>query len=63
LAKQRAEQFDAQAALQRKTNEALNLAKAQNSIHEGSSADAAELVESHNASETKAPLVDCWSFC
>jgi len=58
LAKQRAEQFDAQAALQRKTYEALNLAKAQTSIHEGSSADA-ELVESHNASETKAPLVDC----
>lgn len=59
LAKQRAEQFDAQVALQRKTNEALKLAKSQVHVHEGSSADAAELVELHNVNESKAPLVDC----
>ncbi|KAJ6575249.1 SNF2 family N-terminal domain-containing protein [Mycena capillaripes] len=34
LAKQRAQQFDAQAALERKTNEALKLAKAQAHIHD-----------------------------
>ncbi|KAJ7619158.1 SNF2 family N-terminal domain-containing protein [Mycena polygramma] len=34
MAKQRAQQFDAQAALERKTNEALKLAKAQAHIHD-----------------------------
>ncbi|PPQ72024.1 hypothetical protein CVT24_008076 [Panaeolus cyanescens] len=47
LAKQRAQQFDAQTALERKTNEALELAKAQAHIHE----DIGE-------TQTKAPLVD-----
>ncbi|RDB29552.1 putative DNA helicase INO80 [Hypsizygus marmoreus] len=36
LAKQRAQQFDTQAALERKTNEALKLAKAQAHIHDES---------------------------
>ena len=50
LAKQRAQQFDTQAALERKTNEALKLAKAQAHIHENTAED-----------ETPAapPLVDC----
>jgi DNA helicase INO80 len=34
LAKQRAQQFDTQAALERKTNEALQLAKAQSHIRD-----------------------------
>ncbi|KAG6846025.1 hypothetical protein H0H87_011073 [Tephrocybe sp. NHM501043] len=52
LAKQRAEMFDAQAALERKTNEALKLAKAQAHIHDGR-----ENLEEPNASNEK-PLVD-----
>ena len=50
LAKQRAQQFDTQAALERKTNEALKLAKAQSHIYENAAQD-----------ETPAapPLVDC----
>lgn len=47
LAKQRAEQFDTQAALERKTNEALKLAKAQSHIHEET-----------EGSSSKTPLVD-----
>ena len=47
LAKERALQFDMQAALERKTNEALKLAKAQAHIHNPS------------AASTSAPLVDC----
>ena len=50
LAKERALQFDTQAALDRKTNEALRLAKAQAHIH-----DASEAI-SPRASEK--PLVD-----
>ena len=51
LARQRAQQFDTQAALERKTNEALKLAKAQAHIYENAAQD-----------ETPAaapPLVDC----
>ncbi|CAA7266562.1 unnamed protein product [Cyclocybe aegerita] len=51
LAKQRAQQFDTQAALERKTNEALKLAKAQAHIHE-------DLDEEAQVSTSKAPLVD-----
>ena len=53
LAKQRAQQFDTQAALERKTNEALKLAKAQAHIYENAAQD-----------ETPAapPLVDC-TYC
>lgn len=47
LARERALQFDAQAALERKTNEALKLAKAQAHIHEAP------------VPSTSAPLVDC----
>jgi DNA helicase INO80 len=47
LAKQRAQQFDTQAALERKTNEALKLAKAQSHIHEEA-----------EGSNSKTPLVD-----
>lgn len=54
MAKQRAQQFDAQAALERKTNEALKLAKAQAHIHD----DKDEPMEP----ATGAPLVDCM-FC
>lgn len=50
LAKQRAQQFDAQAALERKTNEALQLAKAQAHIHDAKD----ESMEP----EAGAPLVD-----
>jgi DNA helicase INO80 len=47
LAKQRAQDFDTQAALERKTNEALRLAKAQAHLRD-------------NEEQTKdAPLVDC----
>ncbi|KAG6842554.1 hypothetical protein C0991_000080 [Blastosporella zonata] len=52
LAKQRAELFDAQAALERKTNEALKLAKGQAHVRDGQ--DAAENLKSNE----KAPLVD-----
>lgn len=48
LAKERALQFDTQAALERKTNEALKLAKAQAHIHDASAASTSAL-----------PLVDC----
>ncbi|KAJ3517373.1 hypothetical protein NLJ89_g556 [Agrocybe chaxingu] len=51
LAKERAQQFDTQAALERKTNEALKLAKAQAHIHE-------DLDEEAQGSTSKAPLVD-----
>ncbi|KAF5377629.1 hypothetical protein D9615_005291 [Tricholomella constricta] len=50
LAKQRAQQFDTQAALERKTNEALKLAKAQAHIHDDGEEPASE--------PSKAPLVD-----
>lgn len=53
LAKQRAHQFDAQAALERKTNQALQLAKAQAHIRDGT--------EEHGegpSESSKAPLVD-----
>lgn len=50
LAKQRAQQFDTQAALERKTNEALKLAKAQAHIHENAVED---------ETPTAPPLVDC----
>ncbi|KAJ7170009.1 SNF2 family DNA-dependent ATPase [Mycena filopes] len=51
LAKQRAQQFDAQAALERKTNEALKLAKAQAHIHDTKD-------ESMEPEAGAAPLVD-----
>ena len=50
LAKQRAQQFDTQAALERKTNEALKLAKAQAHIYENAAQDEAPAAP---------PLVDC----
>ena len=50
LAKQRAQQFDAQAALERKTNEALKLAKAQAHIHDDT--------DDPSPASVKAPLVD-----
>jgi len=56
LARERAQQFDAQAALDRKTNEALKLAKAQAHIHD---VDA----DTTPASTSAAPLVDRESFC
>ncbi|KAG5654784.1 hypothetical protein H0H81_003792 [Sphagnurus paluster] len=49
LAKQRAQQFDTQTALERKTNEALKLAKAQAHIHD---------VEGPSSESSNAPLVD-----
>ncbi|KAJ7837479.1 SNF2 family N-terminal domain-containing protein [Mycena olivaceomarginata] len=49
LAKQRAQQFDAQSALERKTNEALKLAKAQAHIHDDANDE---------PMEAAAPLVD-----
>lgn len=51
LAKERAQQFDMQAALERKTNEALKLAKAQAHIHD----------EETPTASSSAPLVDCKS--
>ena len=53
LARQRASQFDTQAALERKTNEALALAKAQAHIR-----DDAEEVEGAPGTANGAPLVD-----
>jgi DNA helicase INO80 len=53
LAKQRAQQFDAQSALERKTNEALKLAKAQAHIHDDANDE---------PMEAAAPLVDCMFF-
>ena len=50
LAKQRAQQFDTQAALERKTNEALKLAKAQAHIYENAAQDETPAAQ---------PLVDC----
>jgi DNA helicase INO80 len=50
LAKQRAQQFDTQAALERKTNEALKLAKAQAHIHDDN--------DGPSPATVKAPLVD-----
>lgn len=50
LAKQRAQQFDVQAALERKTNEALKLAKAQAHIHEDT--------DDPSPASVRAPLVD-----
>ncbi|KIM48080.1 hypothetical protein M413DRAFT_62469 [Hebeloma cylindrosporum] len=52
LARERAQQFDIQAALERKTNEALKLAKAQAHIHEDGGA------EESTVGPSKAPLVD-----
>lgn len=49
LAKQRAADFDTQAALKRKTNEALALAKGQAHLH----------VNEGVADNGAAPLVDC----
>jgi DNA helicase INO80 len=54
LAKQRAQQFDTQAALERKTNEALKLAKAQAHIHDNDLED---------PSSSSAPLIDRASYC
>lgn len=51
MARQRAQQFDTQAALERKTNEALKLAKAQAHIRD----DADDL----GGPSDKRPLVDC----
>jgi len=61
LAKQRADEFDAQAALQRKTNEALKLAKLQGHLPQGLAEDtqAEENASSSASNEPKAPLVDC----
>jgi len=61
LAKQRADEFDAQAALQRKTNEALKLAKAGGHLLQGLVEDtqAEENASSSGSNEPKAPLVDC----
>jgi hypothetical protein len=53
LAKQRAQQFDVQAALERKTNQALQLAKAQAHIRD----DSEEGGEGPSGS-SKSPLVD-----
>lgn len=53
LARQRAAQFDTQAALERKTNEALALAKGQAHIR-----DDPEEVEGSSRSTKGAPLVD-----
>jgi chromatin-remodeling ATPase INO80 len=50
LAKQRAQQFDTQAALERKTNEALKLAKAQAHIHDD--------VNDPSPASVRPPLVD-----
>lgn len=50
LAKQRAQQFDTQAALERKTNEALKLAKAQAHIYEDT--------DDPSPASVRAPLVD-----
>lgn len=50
LARERAQQFDVQAALERKTHEAVKLAKAQAHIHQD---------ETPGASTSSAPLVDC----
>ncbi|KAF9532053.1 SNF2 family N-terminal domain-containing protein [Crepidotus variabilis] len=59
LAKARAQQFDAQAALERKTNEALRLAKAQAHIHEEKEEVQAEGAPGEASTSTgKAPLVD-----
>ncbi|KAG6820380.1 hypothetical protein H0H93_001351 [Arthromyces matolae] len=61
LAKQRAETFDAQTALERKTNEALKLAKAQAHIHNestGNDADEQQANQNEPAGSAKAPLVD-----
>ena len=52
LAKQRAQQFDAQAALERKTNQALQLAKAQAHIRD----DSEERREPSGSNKT--PLID-----
>ncbi|CAK5264971.1 unnamed protein product [Mycena citricolor] len=51
MAKQRAQQFDVQAALDRKTNEALKLAKGQAHIHDATD-------ETTEGASTSAPLVD-----
>lgn len=53
MVKRKAQDFDTQAALERKTNEALKLAKAQAHIRD-------ESVEGVDASTT--PLVDCKIF-
>lgn len=53
LAKQRAQQFDAQAALERKTNQALQLAKAQAHIR-----DESEERGDGASGSNKTPLVD-----
>lgn len=61
LAKHRAQQFDAQAALERKTNQALELAKAQAHIRDESE----ERGDGPSSSKDKAPLVDreCTNIC
>lgn len=56
LAKARAQQFDAQAALDRKTNQALQLSKAQAHVRD----DADECGE--GASDANKPIVDCESI-
>ncbi|PFH54596.1 hypothetical protein AMATHDRAFT_52228 [Amanita thiersii Skay4041] len=54
LAKQRAQQFDTRAALERKTHEALKLAKAQALIRDGKEGN----VDPSTYSASQAPLVD-----
>ncbi|KAG6879735.1 hypothetical protein C0992_012338 [Termitomyces sp. T32_za158] len=58
LAKQRAETFDAQAALERKTNEALKLTKAQ--VHIRNGLDETRISDTNNerTPQEKAPIVD-----
>ncbi|KAG6867813.1 hypothetical protein C0993_010747 [Termitomyces sp. T159_Od127] len=58
LAKQRAETFDAQAALERKTNEALKLAKAQAHIHNGLDETEKSDTSNERVPQQKAPIVD-----
>ncbi|KAH0590582.1 hypothetical protein H2248_000718 [Termitomyces sp. 'cryptogamus'] len=58
LAKQRAEMFDAQAALERKTNEAMKLAKAQAHIHNGPDEAGTSDISNEKAPQEKAPIVD-----
>ena len=58
LAKQRAEQFDVRAAMERKTNEALKVAKAQSSAREGSLEEGPSDEVSLELHEAKPQLVD-----
>ena len=53
LARRKAQDFDTQAALERKTNEALKLAKAQAHVRDDTE---------ETSAESNTPLVDCMSF-